>query len=452
MDLNHSGQLQEFVNHPQVCRIVRPEISVRRGGDCPALLRLLASGHLRATAMAETRTRNSVCPFCSLLCDDLEVLVAGTRLRVLAPDCPQAAAGFAASATPRVRIRGRPADYREAVAEAARLLAASRLPLFAGLGCEGSGMRAALALARATGAVLDHLHGDTLFANLRPMARQGWVTATLAEIRNRADLLLFFGTDGRRLAPRLHERLRIPRPGVRLIYLGEDLEPGPGGEFLPCPRARLHDFAAALRARLRGRRVAADGEERRRLDDLAGALRAARYAVIVWAAGAFPAATAELTVAGLAGLLRDLNATTRAVGLPLAAGDGLSCANTVTLWQTGVPLRTRLAPDGPEHEPRLWRGATLCEARRVDALLWISALSPIPPPGTDLPTIALLHPDAQSARPAAVEIAVGVPGLDHGGFLDRTDGVVSLPLKGLRSSPLPPVARVLDDIRAALAA
>ena len=49
-----------------------------------------------------------------------------------------------------------------------------------------------------------------LLANLRAMQDGGWVTATLAEVRNRADLVLLVGTDTRALAPRLVERCLAP--------------------------------------------------------------------------------------------------------------------------------------------------------------------------------------------------------------------------------------------------
>ena len=47
-----------------------------------------------------------------------------------------------------------------------------------------------LALAERTGGIVDHAGSRGLMANLRAQQDGGWVTATLAEIRNRADLVL----------------------------------------------------------------------------------------------------------------------------------------------------------------------------------------------------------------------------------------------------------------------
>jgi formylmethanofuran dehydrogenase subunit B len=44
-------------------------------------------------------------------------------------------------------------------------------------------------------------------------------------------------------------------------------------------------------------------------------------------------------------------------------------------------------------------------------------------------------------------IPIGTPGLDHAGSVNRTDAVVTLPLRALRNTGLPTAAAVLDAIR-----
>ena len=67
------------------------------------------------------------------------------------------------------RINGRSATLEAAVAEAARLLKMSRLPVVAGLGTDIAGARAAIALAQALGGVIDHMHADALLRDLDVM-------------------------------------------------------------------------------------------------------------------------------------------------------------------------------------------------------------------------------------------------------------------------------------------
>ena len=98
------------------------------------------------------RHEEVVCPFCSLACDDLVVEAEGASLRVVANGCPISVPAFArpvGDATPRVG--GQPASLEAAVERAANLLASSRLPLFAGLGTDTAGTRAALGARRGGG-------------------------------------------------------------------------------------------------------------------------------------------------------------------------------------------------------------------------------------------------------------------------------------------------------------
>ena len=306
------------------------------------------------------RHEEVVCPFCSLACDDLVVEAEGASLRVVANGCPISVPAFArpvGDATPRVG--GQPASLEAAVERAANLLASSRLPLFAGLGTDTAGTRAALALAEAAGGIVDHAAAAGQLANIRVTQDAGWVTATLAEARNRPDLMLFVGTDTTAVAPRLLERLLRPgprlveRPERRLVFLGAVPPEGVAAEHIPCPPERLPLVLAWLEGAVMQRRlpdvdpaVAALGQR----------LREASYSLIVWAAGEMEGPHADLLVGRLAAVLRELNATTRAAGLPLAGFDNIVGVNQAVSWQVGTPLRTSLASGAPDFDP--WRYTT----------------------------------------------------------------------------------------------
>ena len=180
------------------------------------------------------------------------------------------------------------------------------------------------------------------------------------------------------------------------------------------------------------------------LAELAGQLRAARYALVVWAAGELPGPHADLLVGRLAALLRSLNTHTRAAGFPLAGPDNIIGVNQVCAWQTGVPLRTSLASGAPDHDGWGYGAETLLAAGAVDCLLWLTSFRDLEPPGA-LPTIVLARPGFVPARSVDVLIPVGTPGLDHAGSVYRTDGVVSLPVRSLRDTALPSAAQVLES-------
>ena len=408
--------------------------------------------------------RDVACPFCGLLCDDLTIDRSGDRLALRGVACDRARAGFERplpAATPL--IDGREASLENAVAEAARLMTASRLPLFAGLGADVEGLRGLTALADRCGGVLDHMHGDALFRNLTVMTERGWMVTTLSEVRNRADLVLIVGPDPRASYPRFFERCLgssetlFSEHGLtrRILRLGPATADTDGEvSLIPCDLARLPEAIALLRALLHDPERSISGAEGLPLGtlrELARALPEASYGVVVWAVSGFEEPWGALAVEGLSELVRALNRTTRFSGLPLSGNDNLVGANNVATWQSGLPLRTAFARGRPEHDPLRFATRRLLDDGEADLLIWVSAFQPAPPPArpASLPTIVLATPG--DARPEAdLVIPVGTPGLDHAGRAFRSDSVIALPLSALRDSALPSVAEVCAALSNAL--
>ena len=403
----------------------------------------------------------ATCPFCGLACGDLVVSDAGVDTR----GCARAAAGFARGVAPRKShtVAGRPASLDGAIAAAADILHRASAPLFHGLTADLHGVRALLALADRVGGTVDHAYSPALLANAAVARASGWVTATFAEIANRADVMLLVGSDPERNFPRFHERLTrhatpLYRDGSpRLLYIGpERLAPPPGASALSAVVGddQLLSGIAALGLLLRGRRPgSAHGSlPVDALAEIASRLRDARYGAIVWDLSPYAPTTAELVVEYLADILRRLNADTRCVGLPLGgSGNGLG-AMQAALWQTGWPLRVSFADGVPRHDPWRHDGARVLASAETDAVLWVAALATEPPPTTAAPLIALIADDIDLAAPAAVEIRVGIPGVDHGGEFVRSDAVIAVPLQATRPSDRPSVADVARAILAKLGA
>ncbi|MBX9794951.1 MAG: formylmethanofuran dehydrogenase, partial [Burkholderiaceae bacterium] len=121
------------------------------------------------------------CPFCPLLCDGFQVASPPQQptapLTLQGSDCPRACRALQRfSATPSSampQIDGIACDIDSAIAAAARVLAASRQPLFGGLGTDVAGARALYRLACETGAISDAAQGDALMHGLRAMQDRG---------------------------------------------------------------------------------------------------------------------------------------------------------------------------------------------------------------------------------------------------------------------------------------
>jgi formylmethanofuran dehydrogenase subunit B len=339
--------------------------------------------------------------------------------------------------------------------------------LFAGLAADVAGVRAVLQLAERTGGIVDHVGADGLFRNLRVVQDSGWMTTTLSEVRNHVDFLLIIGPDPTPQFPRFFERCIGPpqtlyttsRPVPPVVRLGPpDYHPagheaGVAVTELPCATDRLPEVAAALRCLVNGRSLhdaEVAGISVAELRRLADRLKVARYGVVTWMAGAFAFAGADLLVQSIADLVRDVNQTTRCAALPLAGNDNVIGANQVCTWQVGVPLRTSFGSGVPQHDPRLYATPRLVDEDEIDALVWISAFRPLPPPASEVPTVVIAAPGAPPARTPEVFIPVGTPGIDHAGDIFRTDAVVALPLAKLRANRFPSAGDVLARIDRAL--
>ncbi|MFT3666127.1 formylmethanofuran dehydrogenase [Piscinibacter sp.] len=415
------------------------------------------------------------CPFCPLACDHLELRVgSGAQpLELAAGDCARARRALAsfssAPPAPLAEIDGRAATVDEAVAAAARMLAASRQPLFANLATDVAGARALYPLACASGAICDAAPGEALMHGLRALQDRGQFTATLAEVRTRADVIVFVGGLPLALASGIRERLGIGDPQVpqrHVVVLG----PCEGDEAVLANWAAssgsgvtvesialqgdLFDTVSLLDALVAQRPAMASANLAEPLRALADRLHAARYAVLVGTPALLPAQGA-LIVETLHRTVNTLNRTTRAAALWIAGGNGAGTANQVFAWLSGLPLRSRAGPRGLEHEPLRYGGLRLIGQGAVDALLWVSAFdADAAPPDQGLPLIVLGHPALapRVRRAGSVFIAVSTPGIGSAGHVFRTDGTVLVPLRAARPDALPTVAALAGRMLAGLPA
>ena len=413
------------------------------------------------------------CPLCGHACDDLDVDTAGAALAVVANGCERARQGFArlgvTSPAASPRIDGRPVSLDEACAEAARVLAASAQPVFGGMALDVSGARGAMELADAAGGVIDHMNNEFGWRASRVVQDGGGINTTLAEVKNRADLIVLAGTDAVSAQPRFFERcvwvketmFDLQPASRRIVYLGAGLDTAPGRS--PDGRApdvfefdlgRMPEALSLLNALLARQPVASEaplGIALARWQELADALRAAKYSVIVWAAPAFELSQVDLNVSAIVGIVRKLNTTTRCNSLPLAGNDGDLSMGAVHTWQTGFPMRTSYASGTPQFDPVHNGIDRLLATGEADALVWISSLNDrVAPPACGVPTVVIAPPSQQLDAEPRVFIPVATPGMHHSGHFVRTDKVVTLPLRALRASSLPAAGQVAAMIAARL--
>lgn len=421
------------------------------------------------------------CPGCGCVCDDLSLTFDGTTLTEFAPNCRLGEAWFRSHADDRPvapQISGAPASLDEAIEAAAQLLNDSDYPLVYGLSRSATpGQRAAVALAERLGAAIDTTaslcHGPSIMA----LQQVGEVTSTLGEIRNRADLVIFWGCDPATSHPRHADRYSVfpagrhvpaGRTDRTVVMVGDasrihDFQLAPDGSrpdhVIPLAPGTDYEALTCLRAMLAGQSVDDPPED---LVDLLNLMRQCQYGVVFFGLGIAESpmwdgdrqsATGHVNVAALLQLVADLNQETRFTARRMRLQGDVSGADNVLCWQSGYPFGVDYSRGYPRYGPGEFTAADLLERGDVDACVLIgtetlhhfsaAALQHL----QSIPVIVIDYPTMDIPWQPAVSIPTAVYGIHAPGTVFRMDNV-PLALKPLLPSRLPTDEAVLNQIHA----
>jgi formylmethanofuran dehydrogenase subunit B len=399
------------------------------------------------------RVEHVTCLGCGCGCDDVTVSVNAGRIVDAAPICPIGRAWFGDGTVPSDVVRqGQPVTIEEALAEAAAVLvqAQGRCLVYLAPDLSSEAQRAALAVADLLGATVDCATSATAATGLIAGQRRGRAGSTLGEIRNRGDVLLFWGVDPSDHYPRYLSRYALEPLGTQVLQgrkgrfvisvsVGADrglkdadlsLELDPEEEILAL---------SLMRAAILGNNVGQPSGHMGPVFDITKRLAQSRYAVIVHDAEPSAQQRDPLRVEGLIALTQALNEATRATLSSLRAGGNRTGAEAVLTWQTGYPFAVDYSRGHPRYTPGE-RGLDRLAGGAFRALLLAGT------PAIDGSTrssfsgtsIVAVGPRASQAPfPTQVAIDTGVPGIHESGTAYRMDEVplpLRPPLRGQRSA------------------
>jgi formylmethanofuran dehydrogenase subunit B len=403
--------------------------------------------------MSDIRVEHVTCLGCGCACDDIAVTVRDGRIVDTNPACSVGRDWFDDGVVPWEVLRdGAPASVEDAIGEAARVLAESqgRLLIYVGADLSSQAQRRAVSLADLLRGTVDSATSDTAAAGLLAAQRSGRATATLGEIRNRADVLLFWGVDPIRRYPRFYSRYAPDPTGVQVpngrrdrfvIAVNVGTDQGPAGADAALTLEPSEEIAALslMRASIHGRTPADLGGVFGEAIDLASRLASARYAVLIHDAEATIQERNPLRVEGLLALTQALNGPTRAALCSLRAGGNRVGADAVLTWQSGYPIAVEYSRGYPQYVPQR-RGLERLADGGFKAVLMVGS------PATDegvvsalerVNTIVIGPRASQSPFRARVAIDTGVAGIHEGGTGYRMDEVplrLRPPLSAQRSA------------------
>ena len=418
-----------------------------------------------------TQTFSDVaCTVCGCVCDDLRVTFSRDRVSHVEGACRLAEPWFDSLTEPDRRpptsIDGQPAPLAAAIERAAEILRASRAPLIWGLSRSSTaGQRAAVLLAEQIGAVIDTTasvcHGPSIMA----IQQVGESTCSLGEVRNRADLVIFWGADPAVSHPRHFERysvdvkgLFVPRGRADRHVIVIDSEATQTSRladtFIKIPRDADFEVIWAIRQLLRGIDLPASfnvGVSHEHLKQLAAQMTNCRYGVVFFGLGLAQRSLGHMNVEALLRLVADLNGFTRFTARRLRIPGDVAGADAVLCWLTGFPFAVNLARGYPRYNPGEYSANDLLERGEADACLLVGSeacleLSTRARQALEkLPTIALDYPNAKPAFDATVQITTAIYGIHVRGTAYRMDEV-PIPLRRLVGSSYPSDDEVLGVI------
>ncbi len=406
-----------------------------------------------------------VCPFCGCLCDDLEVEVQDGKILSTRNACPVSRSKFLSHAEDRARptVGGREVGMEEAVEEAARILREADFPLIYGLSStESDAQRLAVRLAELTGASLDNTsstcHGPTVLA----AQECGAVKCTLGEVKNRADLVVFWGCNPAEAHIRHPVRYSLTPAGMYRqgkkerfsvhVDVRETRTSKMVNQFIKVEEGKDYELLSALRAALRGYEVKeAAGVPGEKVKELAERMKGCKFGIIFFGMGLTMSKGKNLNIDAALRLVRDLNDYTKFLIMPMRGHFNVSGANEVLTWLTGYPFAVNFSRGYPVYNPGEFSAVDLLYRGECDAALILASDPAAHFPArsvrhlASIPTIVIDPKVSLTTKLARVVIPSAIAGIECDGTAYRMDGV-PLRLKKIVESPYLPDREILGRI------
>ncbi len=409
------------------------------------------------------------CTICGCVCDDLRMTVEDGRISSVVGACHLSESWFLEQESkhpPIAQINDEAVPIETAIDRVAEILSAARWPLIYGLSRSSTdGQRAAVRLADAVGGNIDTTASLCHAPSIMAIQQAGESTCSLGEIRNRANLVIFWGVDPVRTHPRHFERYSVDPVGMfvpngrkdrTIIVVDSELTESAKTADIFIQVERNHDFEMlwTLRGLLHGIQPAANsntGVALETLIDLTKRMKACRCGVFFFGLGLARKRLGHQNVEALLRLTRELNAHTRFHARRMRIHGDVTGADTVLCWQTGYPFSVNLSRGYPRYNPGEYSANDLLERGEVDACLLVGgeSLPEMSAKARDhlnqIPTILLEYPTVEPLFQPSIRFTTSVYGVHLPGTAYRMDEV-PIPLRQVLPSKYPSDTDVLRAI------
>ncbi len=321
---------------------------------------------------AEYTMEDVICPFCGCCCDDIIVSVKDGRIIDVKNACILGASKFlhiddGRLLKPKIgRFESaREVSLSEAIETVVGLLKDSCYPLLYGWACTScEAILLGLDLAEILGGAIDNTsivcHGPTILAG----QDLGLITATLGQVKNRADLIVFWGCNPLEAHPRHIARYSVSSRGrfisgrrdrkvvvvdvrrtntARIADLFIEVKPGYDYEVLSALKMLVKDLDLEVDE--------VGGIPVSKLEELADMMVEAKFGALFFGTGLTMSRGRDKNIEAAIELVRYLNFKTKFVLIPMRGHFNVTGANEAFTWRTGYPVSIDFSQGYPRYLP-----------------------------------------------------------------------------------------------------
>jgi formylmethanofuran dehydrogenase subunit B len=413
-----------------------------------------------------------VCPFCGCLCDDLEITVENNQIIGVDNGCTLANAKFLGKERLTSPIR-RTADgwedisYDEAIGYAVDMLLDADRPLLYGWsGTHGEAQCIGVHMCELVGGIIDSTtsvcHGPSILA----IQEVGHPGCTLGQVKNRADVVIYWGCNPLEAHPRHMSRYTTYADGffldnafrerkVIVIDVWETETARVADEFVRIKQGGDYAVLSALRAIVRGKSdvvpPSVAGVARSQLERIVTMCKNAKFGAVFFGLGLTMTHGKYKNIRNAIELVDELSRHTKFTITPMRGHWNVYGSNEVFTWMTGYPYAVDFCRGIAFYNPGETSAIDILARKECDACLIIGS-----DPGAhfprgcvehlaDIPTVVIDPVPTMTTAVANVQIPVAVSGVDAEGTAYRMDGV-PIRVKKVIEPTLPSDTDVLGDM------
>ena len=417
---------------------------------------------------------DALCPFCGCLCDDLTIVVEDNKITDVKQACKLGAAkimGHHRIKAPMMRkdknSEFKEVSYEEAINEAAKILSNSKRPLLYGWAsavCEVH--KKGILLAEELGAIIDNTatvcHGPSTLA----VHEKGLPSATLGQVKNRADVIVFWGSNPVHAHPRHMGRYSVFAKGlfsekgrkgrkVIVVDVRKTDTANMADQFVQLEQGSDYLVISALRAILSGHAdvvpESVGGVPKDALSKLVDILKTGKFVGVFFGMGLTQSKSRYKNIDNAISLVTELNAFTKCVITPMRGHYNVTGFGNVCAWETGFATAVDFARGAPYYNPGETAANDVLLRKETDAAMIIAGDA-----GAHFPADSVRHlariPVVQidpywnpTTEVANVVIPVAICGVEVEGTAYRMDGV-SLRMRKMIEPTHLPDTEVLEKI------